>query len=238
MYNRRLGRPDSQKCRWYVEFLDFSFLASPKPVSIDTCLAVFFVRTTMPQTGMFLETWSNLWGRTKNPFNTNFSAGGSSGGDGALVAMRGAPFCPSTDIGGSIRAPGTFNGLYAIRPTAERTAKRGMGTAAPGQVSIKVSCGPNCHSMSDLKLVTEILLTHHGLRFESTAVPMPWKQIETNQGKLSFGLMTTDDCVTPHPPIARALQETAAKLRSAGHEGLVPTNLPSSQLSFFGLSDF
>ncbi|KAJ9628213.1 hypothetical protein H2204_009473 [Knufia peltigerae] len=182
--------------------------------------AVFFVRTTMPQTGMFLETWSNLWGRTKNPFNTNFSAGGSSGGDGALVAMRGAPFCPSTDIGGSIRAPGTFNGLYAMRPTSERTAKRGMGTAAPGQISIKVSCGPNCHSMSDLKLVTEILLTHHGLPFETTAVPMPWrKQIRAQQGdKLCFGLMTTDDCVTPHPPIARALQETAAKLRSAGHE--------------------
>ena len=183
--------------------------------------AVFFVRTAMPQTGMFLETWSNLWGRTKNPFNTDFSAGGSSGGDGALIAMRGAPFCPSTDIGGSIRAPATFNGLYAIRPTAERTAKRGMGTAAPGQISIKVSCGPNCHSMSDLKLVTEILLTHYGLPFEPTAVRMPWKkkQLDTIQGKLCFGLMTTDGCVTPQPPVARALQETAAKLRHAGHEG-------------------
>ena len=182
--------------------------------------AVFFVRTAMPQTGMFLETWSNLWGRTKNPFNTDFSAGGSSGGDGALIAMRGAPFCPSTDIGGSIRAPATFNGLYAIRPTAERTAKRGMGTAAPGQISIKVSCGPNCHSMSDLKLVTEILLTHYGLPFEPTAVRMPWKkQLGPKQGKLCFGLMTTDGCVTPQPPVARALQETAAKLRHAGHEG-------------------
>jgi amidase len=137
--------------------------------------------------------------------------------------MRGAPFCPSTDIGGSIRAPGTFNGLYAIRPTAERTAKRGMGTAAPGQISIKVSCGPNCHSIADVKLATELLLTHYGLAFEPTAVRLPWKDIPTKTDKMSFGLMTTDACVTPQPPIARALNETAAKLREAGHEGMRPS---------------
>ncbi|KAH0837145.1 putative amidase [Fonsecaea pedrosoi] len=181
--------------------------------------AVFFVRTTMPQTGMFLETWSNLWGRTMNPFNRHFSAGGSSGGDGSLVAMRGAPFCPSTDIGGSIRAPGTFNGLYAMRPTADRTAKRGMGTPAPGQISIKVSSGPNCYSMADVKLVAEILLTHHGLPFEPTAVRMPWQQLPAKTEKLCIGLLATDGCVTPQPPIARALEETAANLRAAGHEG-------------------
>lgn len=62
---------------------------------------VIFGKTTMPQTGMALETWSNLWGRTLNPFDSNFGSGGSSGGDGALVAMRGAPASPlSSDIGG------------------------------------------------------------------------------------------------------------------------------------------
>jgi amidase len=184
--------------------------------------AVFYVRTTMPQTGMFLETWSNLWGRTVNPFNTGFSAGGSSGGDGSLVAMRGAPFCPSTDIGGSIRAPGAFNGNYAIRPTGERTARRGMGALATGQISIKVSSGPNCHSMADVKMATRVLLTHHGLPFETTAVPMPWKDVAPKKGKLCFGLMATDGCVEPHPPIRRALKETANKLRAAGHEGTCP----------------
>lgn len=74
--------------------------------------AIFFGRTTMPQTGMALETVSNLWGRTLNPYNSAFGSGGSSGGDGALCAMRGEPAAPiTTDIGGSIRAPGAFNGL-------------------------------------------------------------------------------------------------------------------------------
>ncbi|KIX02806.1 uncharacterized protein Z518_08749 [Rhinocladiella mackenziei CBS 650.93] len=45
-----------------------------------------------------------------------------------------------------------------MRPTAERTAKKGMGTTAPGQISIKVSSGPNCHSMANVKLLAEILL--------------------------------------------------------------------------------
>ncbi|OAP53724.1 hypothetical protein AYL99_12096 [Fonsecaea erecta] len=181
-------------------------------------IAVFFVRTTMPQTGMFLETWSNLWGRTTNPHNRGFSAGGSSGGDGSLVAMRGAPFCPSTDIGGSIRAPGAFNGNYAIRPTAERTARTGFGTLRPGQISIKVSSGPNCHSIADIKLGTEVLLSLYGLPYDTTAVPLAWKNVPPKTGKLCFGLMTTDGVVEPHPPCSRALRETAAKLRAAGHE--------------------
>ncbi|EED17438.1 amidase, putative [Talaromyces stipitatus ATCC 10500] len=186
---------------------------------LKTAGAIPFARTTMPQTGMLLETVSNLWGRTLNPFNTNFSAGGSSGGDGSLVGMHGSPFCPSTDIGGSIRAPATFNGLYGIRPTAERIPKSGMITTAPGQISVKVSCGPVCHSVADIKLVTKILLTHYDyIGYEPTAVPMPWNDNVITAKKLSFGLMRTDGCVTPQPPTARALVETAEALKAAGHE--------------------
>ncbi len=94
-----------------------------------------------------------------------------------------------------------------------------MGTAAPGQISIKVSSGPNCHSMADVKMVVEILLTHHGLPFEPTAVQLRWKQVVPRNEKLCFGLMVMDGVVHPQPPIARALRETATKLRDAGHEG-------------------
>ena len=59
--------------------------------------AVFYVKTTMPQTGMALETWSTLWGRTLNPRNNKLGSGGSSGGDGALIALRGSPIGPSSD---------------------------------------------------------------------------------------------------------------------------------------------
>ena len=181
--------------------------------------AVFFGRTTMPQTGMALETVSNLWGRTLNAHNAAFGSGGSSGGDGTLCALRGEPAAPlTTDIGGSIRAPGAFNGLYAMRPTAERVPRHGLVTVSPGNTSIKVSAGPNCHSMEDLKLFTRLILTHPTLPYEPTTIPGFWHETPSTTHKLRIAIMSTDGVVDPHPPVQRALQETKSELQAAGHE--------------------
>jgi amidase len=66
--------------------------------------AIFFCHTTLPQAIMHLECES-FWGITKNPRNTFLTSGGSSGGEGALLAMRGSPMGVGSDIGGSIRIP-------------------------------------------------------------------------------------------------------------------------------------
>ncbi|GAB1215281.1 hypothetical protein ATERTT37_004467 [Aspergillus terreus] len=62
--------------------------------------AVFYVKTNNPQCMMVLETVSNIYGRTLNPKNTKLGAGGSSGGEGALLALRGSPVGLGSDIGG------------------------------------------------------------------------------------------------------------------------------------------
>jgi hypothetical protein len=82
--------------------------------------AVFHCRTTSPQTMMLLETQSNLYGITKNPYNTNHTSGGSCGGEGALVALRGSSIGIGTDSAGSIRCPAAFCGEYAFKPTGAR----------------------------------------------------------------------------------------------------------------------
>lgn len=188
--------------------------------------AVIFSRTTMPQTGMALETVSNLWGRTLYPYNSRFGAGGSSGGDAVLTAMHGVPASPlSSDIGGSIRAPAAFNGLYGMRPTAERVPRAGLCTVAPGNVSIKVSSGPCCHSMEDLKLFVKLLVTHPSLPFEPTSTIPYWNEAPAPE-KLRVGLLMTDGVVEPHPPISRALKETAAKLKAQGHQVIELGHLP------------
>ncbi|KAF3909248.1 Acetamidase [Dactylellina cionopaga] len=79
---------------------------------------VFYVRTMQPQTLMHLETSNNLYGVTVNPFNRNLTSGGSSGGEGALIGIRGSCLGIGTDIGGSIRSPAANNG---IRPFENRS---------------------------------------------------------------------------------------------------------------------
>lgn len=62
--------------------------------------AIFYARTTEPQTMMSLECHSNLYGRTVNAYNANLSSGGSSGGEGALIGLRGSCLGIGTDVGG------------------------------------------------------------------------------------------------------------------------------------------
>jgi amidase len=179
--------------------------------------AIFFCKTTMPQSAMALETVSNLWGRTLNPHNRDLNAGGSSGGDAVLVAMKGTPLTPSTDLGGSIRVPAAFNGLYALKPTAGRIPKGGMPDL--GQNLIQVSFGPICHSIEDVELLTRVINAHPNNRFDVTCAPIPWRRPDPAEGKLKIGLMKWDGVVTPHPPILRALERTKQMLIESGHEG-------------------
>ncbi|KAF4457129.1 hypothetical protein F53441_917 [Fusarium austroafricanum] len=178
--------------------------------------AVFFCKTTMPQSAMTLETVSNLWGCTLNPLNRDLNAGGSSGGDAVLVAMKGTPLTPSTDLGGSIRVPAAFNGLYGFKPTAARIPKGGMPDL--GQSLIQVSFGPICHSIEDMELLAKVINAHPYNRYDVTCTPVPWKSANPVAGKLRIGLMKWDGVVMPHPPVLRALNHTRKMLVEAGHE--------------------
>ncbi|KAF5589396.1 hypothetical protein FPCIR_6842 [Fusarium pseudocircinatum] len=187
--------------------------------SLRSAGAVFYCRTTMPQTGFILETVSNLWGRTLNPFNNRLGAGGSSGGDAALVAMKGAPIALPSDIGGSIRAPAAFCGLYAIRPTSLRIPKGNWAGTMTGQISIRDSAGPICHSVNDIRLFTEVIGSHQTQhRYDTNAVPIPWRKVSLPEGKLAVGIMRWDGVVMPQPPVLRAIEHTKQVLLKAGVE--------------------
>lgn len=82
--------------------------------------AVLYVKTNVPQSLMLSETVNAVYGTTVNPFNRNLTCGGSSGGEGALIAMRGSPLGVGSDVGGSIRIPAAWQGLYGLRPSYNR----------------------------------------------------------------------------------------------------------------------
>ncbi len=89
--------------------------------------AILYCKTSVPHTLMMGETINNIIGYTFNPKNRNLASGGSSGG--ALIGLKGSPIGFGTDIGGSIRIPAGFNGLYGIKPSHGRMPYEGMANS-------------------------------------------------------------------------------------------------------------
>ncbi|GFZ50431.1 Putative amidase C550.07 [Saitozyma sp. JCM 24511] len=171
--------------------------------------AVFYCKTTNPQAIMHLETDSFL-GPTVNPFNSNLTSGGSSGGEGALIGGGGSVLGVGTDIGGSIRNPAALNGIYGFKPTE-----------MVGQESIAGAIGPMGRSARDMSLFVAAVLAAEPWKIDSSNVGMPWRPSEvTWKGgdKPRIGVMWDDGVVRPQPPMRNALQEAVGKLRSAGFE--------------------
>jgi Asp-tRNA(Asn)/Glu-tRNA(Gln) amidotransferase A subunit family amidase len=77
---------------------------------------IVHARTTTPEFSCVPVTWSRLWGITRNPWNTAFSPGGSSGGSGASLAAGSTTLATGSDIGGSIRIPSSFCGVVGFKP--------------------------------------------------------------------------------------------------------------------------
>ncbi|KAF2795688.1 amidase [Melanomma pulvis-pyrius CBS 109.77] len=186
--------------------------------------AVLYVRTTQPQTLMHLETDSNLYGVTVNPFNRNLSAGGSSGGEGALIGLRGSCLGIGTDIGGSIRSPAANNGLYGLRPTSYRLPMDGLSATMLGQEQIVAVIGPLSTSLSGVKLFMKTLIDAQPWIREPSLLPFPWKTepqlpaLPNGGKKLKIGVLYDDGVVRPHPPILRALRTVVERLK--GVEGV------------------
>jgi Asp-tRNA(Asn)/Glu-tRNA(Gln) amidotransferase A subunit family amidase len=82
-------------------------------------------RGNVPQIMMIPESVNRIYGRSRNPWNLRRTPGGSSGGDGALVAMRCVPLAICSDVAGSIRIPAAFCGVTGFKPTSTRVSNKG-----------------------------------------------------------------------------------------------------------------
>lgn len=173
------------------------------------------------------EAFNLIFGRTSNPANRSLTSGGSSGGEGALIALGGSVLGVGSDIGGSVRIPASFNGLFGLRPSYNRVPYQGSVNSMEGQESIPSVLGPLSPTLSGVKTFFKTVIDSKPWRQDPLAVRKPWDEAgykleEHGGGKsLVFGILWDDDYVVPHPPIRRALQITKDALIKAGHKGSV-----------------
>ncbi|KAJ5903698.1 hypothetical protein N7504_006081 [Penicillium tannophilum] len=186
--------------------------------------AIVIAKTNLPQSIMWAETENPLWGLTTNPRNPAFSPGGSTGGEGSLLTLHGSLMGFGTDIGGSIRIPQSIAGLYGLKPSSSRFPYEGVPVSTEGQEHVPSAVGPMTRDLQSLSYITRLVTNARPWDSDPRCTPLPWNETTFNEIQtrpMVIGLIMDDGVVKVHPPIARALEELAVKLKSAGHEILV-----------------
>ncbi len=158
--------------------------------------AVPYVKTNLPVTLLSFESTNDVWGRCTNPHNSEFSPGGSTGGESALLAFGGGRIGIGSDVAGSVRVPAHFSGIYSLRCSTGRWPKMGMNTSMPGQEGIPSVFSPMARTMGDLAYFTRSLISMRPWKYDHTVHPIEWREDHEQdaKGKGSFrvGVMRTD----------------------------------------------
>ena len=173
--------------------------------------AVVHGRTTTPEFCCAPVTHTELWGITRNPFNTEMTPGGSSGGAGAVLAAGSTVLATGSDIGGSIRIPSSYCGVVGFKPPFGR-----VPGLAPFNSDTYCADGPMARSVADTALLQNV-------------ISGPWAG---DQASLRPGLLLTADaqslagtkialCISlggyaPDPEVVANTLRFADALRAAG----------------------
>ena len=174
---------------------------------------------------------------TQNPFNRILDAGGSAGGEGALLALRGSCLGISSDLceetkshfdfslrgtnmvkGGNVRSPAASNGFYGFKPTGLRIPKLGLSTPETGCGYLSGSVGPLSTSFEGIKLFMRAVLGTKPWLEDASLRSLPWRDAKSDLlmpgcKRLRVGVMWNDGIVKPQPPVGRALKEVVDRLK-------------------------
>ncbi|VDP27605.1 unnamed protein product [Soboliphyme baturini] len=112
--------------------------------------AILLAVTNVSECGMWWESVNGLFPRTNNPYDFRRTAGGSSGGEAALIAAGGSVIGIGSDIGGSIRIPAYFCGIFGHKPTSGTVSSVGFYPLCFGYQKIMHTPGPLCRFAEDL----------------------------------------------------------------------------------------
>lgn len=172
--------------------------------------------TNLSELCMWMESNNKVYGRTNNPYNPAHIVGGSSGGEGAIIGSGASVFGVGSDVGGSIRMPAFFNGVFGHKPSGGLVPNTGQWPIAHGQEALRfLTTGPICRRAEDLYPLVKLLSGSD----DQDEGCLPWKLQDPKSVQLSElkvlnclgnGAMSVDD------ELVRAQQGAATSLSKRG----------------------
>lgn len=172
--------------------------------------AVLVAKTTMPDFGMLAAASSSFHPLTRNPWNTQLNTGGSSSGAGAAAAAGYGPLHLGTDIGGSIRIPASFCGVFGFKPSQGRVP---ADPPAPARV-----IGPLTRTVDDAALMMSVVSQPDDRDYTSLpAKAIPWLDLARNIRGVRIGLwLDPASDWQVHPEVRDAVTAAARLFEQAG----------------------
>ena len=181
---------------------------APPAARLREAGAVILCKTTMPDYGMLSSGLSSFHALARNPWDLSKTPGGSSAGGGAAAAAGYGPLHIGTDIGGSLRLPAGWCGIYSLKPSLGRVP---IDPPYTGRAA-----GPMTRNVADAALMMQVLSLPDGR--DSMSLPyqaIEWTRFDQGTGKLrglKIGLLLDAGCGLAVQPEVRAAIENAARL--------------------------
>src|SRR5580704_6253147 len=186
---------------------------------LESAGAILLGNTNTPEFLMAYETDNLLTGRTSNPWNLAFSAGGSSGGEAAAIASGCSMGGVGSDGGGSIRAPAHFCGICGLKPTPGRIPTTGHYPPGAGALSWLGVVGPMARTVADVRAMFEVVAGPDAGDALSAPVPIADASSVSKRLKgLRVGVLETDALGKATPETEAAVRRAAKILEGAGFE--------------------
>lgn len=187
--------------------------------------ALIIGHTNVPPFLRAYRSENEIFGRSSNPWDLTRTPGGSSGGAAAALAAGLTPVEVGSDLGGSLRLPSHFCGVYGLKTTEQRVASTGyFGPArTPNPVRILQAIGPMARDLGDLELVLRLISGPDGTDADVPPVPLP----ERRPRRLA-GLRLATAQELPWAAVSSSLQEQVSRVAAACAEAgaAVESRLP------------
>ncbi|MGH9617103.1 MAG: amidase [Acidobacteriaceae bacterium] len=171
--------------------------------------------TNCPEFLMAYETDNRLHGQTRNPWNGEYSSGGSSGGESAAIAAGMSAGGIGSDSGGSVRTPAHATGICSLKPTPGRVSATGHVPACVGPFSVLGAIGPMARTMADVRLLFEALCGPDDSDPASPTVALRWVG-GSELKQVPIGYFEDDGIVPVTAETRRAVNDAVRVLRQRG----------------------